>query len=791
MDNIWEQVLEETAPGANNMDLTWMSSFWEVFTECVIEMDTQFNVKNLRRKSESVFATVDIIDKPFLDFIAEKDKEFAANELEKLKNAIVPYIRFQCLSVLGKYYRWTLSSFYENNVFCGCHGVVVDVTEQTLKEITLNWQRAVLEENHDFVRIFDMEGRILYTNPGAYRMTGYKLPSDVPPSEYIYTHEHFKEVYGNGLETVRKHGFWTGRGELLRSDGEIIPIEHTMFSIKNEQNETILVATIIKDITDFFEHEKKLVEMRQAAEAANIAKSEFLSRMSHEIRTPMNAIIGMISIGMNTDNIDRKDYCFTRADNAAKHLLGLINDILDISKIEADKLELSHSVFDFEKALKNITSIANVRAEEKHLNFIVNLEQDVPSFILCDEMRLSQVITNLLTNAIKFTPEKGTVTLSIEKIEEINDDIVLRIEVADTGIGISNEQQERLFTSFNQADASISQTYGGTGLGLAISKRIIEHMDGEIWIESELGQGSKFIFKIKTKRMEGNSRTKLYEKINLRSIRILAVDDSLDTREYFVHTMEALKLHCDVAADGFEAMRMVEESTNNPYSIFFIDWQMPGMDGIELTQKIKEANGDNAIVIMISANDWTAVEKQAIAVGVNHFIPKPLFPSTLINAINICLGETLQESADDVKNDKSEHNYNFNDYTLLIAEDIEINREIMSAILEGTGAAIEFAENGRIALYMFMMNPEKYSLILMDINMPEMDGYNATRQIRALDLHRAKDIPIIAMTANVFKEDIEKCISSGMDDHTGKPINADELFEKISFYVNKKKGSDA
>ena len=657
MEHTWGNVSEETAPGAETMDLTWMASFWEVFTECVIEMDALFTVTNLRRKTDSTFSAADIVGKPFLDIIATKDKALTVNELERLKAGIVPYLRFQCLSTLGRYYRWTLSAFYKDGVFCGCHGVGVDVTEQTIKEITLNWQRAVLEEGRDFVRVFDTEGHVLYTNPGVYTMSGYDPVAGAPPSAEIYTPEHFEIVRTVGMDTVRKTGFWAGRGELVRSDGTIIPIEHTIFSIKDEKDDVILYATVIRDITVFLEHEKNLENALSAAEAANIAKSEFLSRMSHEIRTPMNAIIGMINIGLGTDDVDRKNYCFTRADTAARYLLSLINDVLDMSKIEADKLELAYNVFDFRTALGNITSIARVRAEEKQLVFIVNMGQDVPEFIACDEMRLSQVITNLLTNAFKFTPEKGTVTLTIDTIEEHDSDIVLKIEVADTGIGISKEQHEQLFTSFYQADASISQKYGGTGLGLAISKRIVELMGGTIWIESEVGIGSKFVFTVKAQK-----------------------------------------------------------------------------------------------------------------------------PSDAIGAAVAATAEATANAATAIRGN------DFSAYTILIVEDIDINREIIAAVLEESGVSIDFAENGRIAVSLFRENPEKYDLILMDINMPEMNGYEATRRIRALGAVRAKDIPIIAMTANVFKEDIEKCITAGMNDHTGKPIYPNELFEKLKKYL---KGQDS
>jgi len=536
------------------------------------------------------------------------------------------------------------------------------------------------------------------------------------------------------------------------------------------------VLVIMNDITD-------LVEAKELAEQVSHAKSSFLSNMSHEIRTPLNAIIGMINIGINTDDFEKKDYCLNRANGASKHLLGIINDILDMSKIEADKFELSYSEIDFEKMLMNITNVANVLAEEKQQNFIVNLYNNVPAYIESDELRLSQIITNLLTNAIKFTPEKGTITLSIENFREVGDQITLRIAVSDTGIGISKEQQAQLFQSFNQADSSITRKFGGTGLGLAISKWIVELMGGEVWIESELGHGAKFIFTIKAKKLAEQSRTKLLTHIDPGDIHILAVDDAVETRDYFVHVMDMLSLSCDVAAGGAEALRMIKESASKPYNIFFVDLQMPEMDGIELAKKIKETNGDDSIVIMISVADWNAIAKEATAAGVRNFVSKPLFPSTLINAINTSIGEELRETVYSTPCGQAKCYYDFSKHTLLIAEDVEINREIMSAVLEETGVAIDYAENGKVAISLFSENINKYSLILMDINMPEMDGYEATRRIRALDFAWAKSVPIIAMTANVFREDIDKCTESGMNDHTGKPIDAEALMEMLDKYL--------
>ena len=421
--------------------------------------------------------------------------------------------------------------------------------------------------------------------------------------------------------------------------GAYVSVEVTPVMRNNTHIGSIM---LFKDITQ----SKLFIESTQAASRA---KSNFLSHMSHEMRTPLNAIIGMINIGIAAADIEKKDYCLNRAKSASMHLLNLINDVLDMSKIEADKFEVSHSQFDFEKMLMNTINVANVRAEEKKLNFAVNINKNVPARIESDELRLSQVITNLLSNAVKFTPEKGTIMLSAEKIEEIGDEVKLRFEVADTGIGISKEQQELLFKSFSQADSNITQKFGGTGLGLAISKRIVELLDGEIWIESELGKGAKFIFTIRAKQLAE------------------------------------------------------------------------------------------------SKDDTQALSREADTVDKIH--------------------------------------HDFSGHTLLVVEDIDINREIISAMLKETGVAVDFAENGKIAISMYEKNPDKYSLIFMDIQMPEIDGYEATRAIRAMNFARAKEIPIIAMTANVFREDIKKCMDAGMTEHLGKPLNIADVLNSLQKYL--------
>ena len=528
--------------------------------------------------------------------------------------------------------------------------------------------------------------------------------------------------------------------------------------------------------------EATVLERTKELEIASNAKGEFLARMSHEIRTPLNAIIGMNNIAMNSSDLEKAHQCNVKIDSASRHLLELINNILDISKIEADKLELSYDEFDFEKMLMRIVNVTNFRVEEKNQELVIHVGEGVPSVVLGDELRLSQVVTNLLSNAVKFTPENGLIVVNVKKTAEFdNGSVTLRVAVTDNGIGISQEQQERLFTSFEQADGSISRKFGGTGLGLSISKRIVELMGGHIWIESELGAGSTFVFEISITKCQDRPEIELG--IEKEDVRILVADDSAEVLECFTRVLEAHGLPCDTADSGSRALEMIEQRKDSPYNLFFVDWQMPEMNGIELTRKIKEMTDQSAVVFMVSMARWESIEKEAFAAGVNRFIAKPLFPSAVVNAIHECFG--VESKAVKLNVQSAESAPVFDNCSVLIAEDIEINREIMTATLEETKIAIDFAMNGMEAVAMYSENADKYDLILMDIQMPEMDGFTATRTIRALELPKAKEIPIIAMTANVFKEDIEKCLSAGMNDHIGNPIDTNDLLKKLRKYLAK------
>ena len=525
------------------------------------------------------------------------------------------------------------------------------------------------------------------------------------------------------------------------------------------------------------EFNEKLAGIADKEKEANMLKSLFLSNMSHEIRTPVNAITGMTLIGKSSTDMKRKDYAFEKIENASQHLLGVINDILDMSKIEANKFELSNIEFNFEKMLQKIVNIINFRVDEKRQHFSVLLDKDIPRSLIGDDQRLTQVITNLLSNAVKFTPEEGLIRLDTRLINKEDDICEIQIEVTDTGIGIDPGRRSRLFRAFEQADGNTSRNYGGTGLGLAISKNIVELMGGSIWVESEFGKGSKFAFTVKLKTGSEENLYPLDSVANRKDIRVLVVDDEIETREYFASIAEQLKISCDTTASGAEAMKLID--TNGSYDIYFVDWNMPIMNGIELSREIKARVTDKSVIIMISATEWYIIEEDAKTAGVDKFLPKPLFPSSVSDCINEYLGQhIILETAD--KNDEI---VSLKGYRILLAEDVAINREIVLTLLEPTQSTVDCATNGIEAVQMFNDMPDCYDIILMDLQMPEMDGLEATRHIRSLGFPKAAEIPIIAMTANVFKEDIERCREAGMNDHLGKPLDFDEMMSKIKQYL--------
>jgi len=415
--------------------------------------------------------------------------------------------------------------------------------------------------------------------------------------------------------------------------------------------------------------------------------------------------------------------------------------------------------------------------DERRQKFYVSIDNDIPNAFIGDDQRLSQVITNLLSNAVKFTPDEGIIRINSRLLSEKDGMCRIQVSVEDTGIGVTDEQKSRLFRTFEQAAADTTRKFGGTGLGLAISKRIVKLMDGDIWIESEPGKGSKFIFTFVMKRDSSAKERLLDESVNWKNIRIFVVDDEPEIRKFFADLSESWGITCTTAASGEEAVEKLESDDN--YNIYFLDWNLPGINGTELARRIHAKAKQKSVVTIFSAIDWSLIEAESHDAGVDRFLPKPLFPSALVDTINELVGVEEKPGQDDA----AEKADDFTGYSILLAEDVEINREIILSLLEPTNLNIESAENGAEAVRLFAESPDKYSMIFMDIQMPELDGYEATRQIRSLEVPRAKTIPIIAMTANVFREDIEKCLDAGMNGHVGKPVNIDEVIGRLRQYL--------
>ncbi len=554
--------------------------------------------------------------------------------------------------------QWTQSDIDLAKLVCS---LLSGVISRQRMENQLHRLSSIVESSPQFISYLAPDGRLDYVNPAASVITGYtKKELMAGGLDLIWSKEAACRIREEYLPQILANGEGNFELELIRKDGERRIMAISCF-IAGPAGEQVNIGGIARDITEMRRLEKELLAAKDLAEQGSRSKSEFLSRMSHEMRTPMSAIIGMTGIARASDDPNKKEYCLEKIDNASRHLLGVINDILDMSKIEANRFDLSPEEFNFERMLTNVVNVVNFRMEEKSQKLSLRVDPAIPATLAGDGQRLAQVVTNLLTNAVKFTPEKGNIGLDARLVrdgdsgEAEDGRLTLRIEVEDDGIGISKEQQGKLFRSFEQADGSIARKFGGTGLGLAISKSIVELMGGKIWVESEPNVGSKFIFTVK---MAGES-----------------------------------------------------EQMQEPKA-------------------------------------------------------KPSVGST-----------SPKEPPDDGEN-------RFSGKTILLAEDVDINREIVLTILEDTGLVIDCAVDGAEAVRMFSAEPSRYAMIFMDMHMPEMDGLEATKRIRALDFPEAKRVPIVAMTANVFREDVERCLAAGMNDHIGKPFDFDRLFAKLEQYLS-------
>lgn len=517
----------------------------------------------------------------------------------------------------------------------------------------------------------------------------------------------------------------------------------------------------------------------EKAEAASRAKGEFLSRMSHEIRTPLNGIIGMSVIAMqHLDDQSKVADCLKKVSISSKHLLALINDVLDMSKIESGKVELKQERFDFRAFLENLGSVYYGQAQGKGIAYETVLVGMVDEQITGDSLRLNQILSNLLSNAIKFTPSGGSVRLRISQTSQDGKTLQLRFEVTDTGCGIAEENYSKIFESFEQETPNVTSKYGGTGLGLSIVKRFTELMGGSVQVTSVLGSGSTFTVELPFERVEQRKDAGCYQ-----NLRVLVVDGDRDTREHTVALLTQMQARAEWIESGEQAVLCAEMAHNRgaDFDVCFLNWEMPGADSLEMIRRLRAVGDGKRPAVLITAYDEMEVEQTAEKAGAAGVVIKPLFGSAIAEALDSVKQE--RPLFDAKVYDPTE--YDFHGKHILLAEDNALNREIAVELIGITGAEVDAVEDGCQAVETFEASrPGHYDLILMDVQMPRMDGYEATRQIRKMERADARSIPIFAMTANAFAEDEQKSREAGMNAHISKPLDIKVVYEKMHAFLS-------
>ena len=554
--------------------------------------------------------------------------------------------------------------------------------------------------------------------------------------------------------------------------------------VKNPGESSGTINTVGIGVSDIDAETKEAIEKNQAlrdalktAENASRAKTVFLSSMSHEIRTPMNAIIGLDSLALNEKDISAttRNY-LEKIGESAKHLLSLINDILDMSRIESGRTVIKNEEFSFSKLVEQINTIFSGQCQEKNLHYNCNINGEVDDYYIGDSVKLRQVLINILGNAVKFTPEGGNIDFIIEKTANFNGKSTLCFIVQDTGIGISKEFLPKIFEAFSQEDSTTTNKYGSTGLGMAITKNIVEMMNGKISVESEQGAGTKFTVIVTLTDSDKKSEETEDIEVRLQDMSILVVDDDPIACDHAKLVLDSAGVVSEIAHSGKEAIEMVKlrHARRTPYNLIIVDWQMPVMDGVEVTRQIRSIIGNETAIIILTAYNWDDIADEAIKAGVDSFISKPLFSSNLLAEFKNALKKKKHKLAAEKPKVELEGR------KILLAEDMPVNAEIMMMVLEMRGMEGELAENGQIALDKFKNSPQNYySAILMDMRMPVMDGLTATQEIRKLDRPDAKKIPIIALTANAFDEDVQRSLQAGLNAHLSKPVEPETLFKTL------------
>lgn len=632
-------------------------------------------------------------------------------------------------------------------------------------------------------------GRTLYANRHAAEALGYTQSEMLELCVPDFDPNFPPERYAGIIEKIREKGFLRFDTTHRRKDGSLIPVEMTICYDEARDGRPARFVSFGTDISRRKVIEQQLREAKEAAEAASRAKSDFLANMSHVIRTPMNAIIGMSHLALQADPSPRQREYLSKIRGAGQHLLRIINDILDFSKIESGKFVIEHSPFALEDVLGSVIDSLNEQAGGKGLEIIIDIAPDVPHNLVGDPLRISQILLNYGSNAVKFT-EQGEICVSARVMEHGESHARLYFAVSDTGIGLADEQRRQLFQSFQQADTSTTRKYGGTGLGLAISRRLAELMEGEVGVDSKKGVGSTFWFTVKVGIVPEQPRALIPEP-DLRGCAVLVVDDNEAARLVLCEMLESMRFTVGQAASGALALEELHRAAalGCPYRLVLLDWKMPGMDGIETARRVREAGFESPpLILMVTAFDRDELMSRADGVaGIEGVLTKPVTPSPLFDAAIGCLQGVRQRFASRETGPYSLEKKlgAIRGARILLVEDNEINREVAHELLTEAGVRVDTAENGQAALDWIRRNV--YDLVLMDVQMPVMDGLTATAEIRrSID---REDLPVVALTANAMRQDRDACIAAGMNDHIAKPIEPEKLWEALLKWIRPRWGA--
>jgi PAS domain S-box-containing protein len=681
--------------------------------------------------------------------------------------------------------------------------------ENRVSEAKLRTLFTAINQSPASVVITDLDARIQYVNPKFTEVTGYTASEAIGQNPRILkSGQTAQDVYLQLWEKLCNGQPWHGElinkrknGEVYWEDVHIAPVKSLAgdvshyVAVKTDITERRLAALELERYSNHLEElvstrTDELAQAKDAAEAANRAKSDFLANMSHEIRTPMNAIIGMSYLVLKTElTTHQRDY-IRKVQGSSRHLLGIINDILDFSKIEAGKLTIENADFELEKVLDNLADLIGDKASAKGLELVVDIDRDVPSYLRGDALRLGQIMINYSNNAVKFT-EHGEINIAISLKEQSEHEVLLHCAVRDTGIGLTPEQTGRLFQSFSQADSSTTRKFGGTGLGLVIAKKLAELMGGEVGVDSVAGKGSTFWFTARLGRGDAQRQQRALA-ADLQGKRVLVVDDNARARLVLSDMLSNMSFKVEQAESGEAAIIAVEqaEAEGMPYDIIFLDWLMPGMDGIETAKLLRQRHtGRIPFMIMVTAYGREDVIKGAEEAGIEEVLIKPISASMLFEGVVRLLGGAVegQHTMGDELSDSFAQLATIKGARILLVEDNDLNQEVALELLRDAGFVVDLAEDGQRALN--KLAATDYDIVLMDMLMPVMDGVTATRTLR-LD-PRWQGLPVVAMTANAMEDDRLRCLAAGMNDHIAKPIEPEDLWKALLKWVKPRYSTSA